>query len=63
MRKGFIVRCADGTLSRAGGKQGACSHHGGVECAIQVAVAYARPSTRGDLWFLKGLLVMAMLCR
>lgn len=27
---GYTVTCADGTRSDAGGKQGACSHHGGV---------------------------------
>jgi len=27
---GYTVTCADGTLSNAGGKQGACSWHGGV---------------------------------
>ena len=27
---GSIVQCADGMWSRSGGRQGACSHHGGV---------------------------------
>lgn len=27
---GYVVTCADGTLSDSGGIQGACSHHGGV---------------------------------
>jgi hypothetical protein len=27
---GYSVTCADGTVSSSGGKQGACSHHGGV---------------------------------
>lgn len=27
---GFTVRCNDGSYSNSGGKQGACSHHGGV---------------------------------
>lgn len=27
---GYRVRCNDGTVSQSGGKQGACSHHGGV---------------------------------
>ena len=26
---GYVVRCADGTYSHAGGVSGACSHHGG----------------------------------
>jgi hypothetical protein len=26
---GTIVQCADGTYSHSGGRQGACSHHGG----------------------------------
>jgi len=28
--KGYLVQCKDGTYSNAGGKQGACSWHGGV---------------------------------
>ncbi|GAB2516294.1 uncharacterized protein DUF2510 [Paramicrobacterium agarici] len=27
---GYYVRCRDGTHSKSGGRQGACSHHGGV---------------------------------
>jgi hypothetical protein len=27
---GSPVQCADGSLSHAGGRQGACSHHGGI---------------------------------
>jgi len=27
---GYQVTCKDGTISHSGGKQGACSHHGGV---------------------------------
>jgi hypothetical protein len=27
---GYTVTCADGSISHAGGRQGACSHHGGV---------------------------------
>jgi hypothetical protein len=27
---GYQVTCEDGTMSMSGGKQGACSHHGGV---------------------------------
>jgi hypothetical protein len=27
---GYTVRCADGWISQSGGRQGACSHHGGV---------------------------------
>lgn len=27
---GYRVTCKDGTTSLSGGKQGACSHHGGV---------------------------------
>src|SRR5207248_3805611 len=27
---GYDVTCADGTISHLGGKQGACSHHGGI---------------------------------
>ena len=27
---GYRVRCADGWISNSGGKQGACSHHGGI---------------------------------
>jgi hypothetical protein len=26
---GYAVTCADGSISMSGGKQGACSHHGG----------------------------------
>ena len=26
---GYVVQCTDGMLSRSGGRQGACSHHGG----------------------------------
>ena len=26
---GTVVTCNDGTTSQAGGRQGACSHHGG----------------------------------
>jgi hypothetical protein len=26
---GYVVQCADGTWSRSGGEQGACSYHGG----------------------------------
>ena len=29
-KAGSVVACSDGTLSGAGGKQGACSHHGGI---------------------------------
>jgi hypothetical protein len=29
-KAGSAVVCADGTLSHAGGFQGACSHHGGI---------------------------------
>lgn len=28
--KGTTVQCADGSYSQSGGRQGACSHHGGV---------------------------------
>jgi hypothetical protein len=28
--KGSIVQCADGQWSQSGGRQGACSYHGGV---------------------------------
>lgn len=27
----YSVRCNDGSISLSGGKQGACSHHGGVQ--------------------------------
>ena len=27
---GYIVKCKDGWISHSGGRQGACSHHGGV---------------------------------
>jgi hypothetical protein len=27
---GYVVQCSDGTFSTAGGRQGACSYHGGV---------------------------------
>lgn len=27
---GYIVTCVDGYMSKAGGRQGACSHHGGT---------------------------------
>lgn len=27
---GYNVTCADGWVSSSGGKQGACSHHGGI---------------------------------
>ena len=30
-RRGYRVQCRDGTYSRSGGIQGACSHHGGVQ--------------------------------
>ena len=29
--EGYTVMCNDGSWSSAGGKQGACSHHGGVD--------------------------------
>ena len=29
-RSGYTVTCNDGSVSQSGGKQGACSHHGGV---------------------------------
>lgn len=32
---GSIVRCSDGSYSHSGGKQGACSHHGGVAHAMR----------------------------
>jgi len=27
---GYVVTCADGWISHSGGRQGACSHHGGI---------------------------------
>jgi hypothetical protein len=33
---GSTVRCSDGTYSQSGGKQGACSYHGGVSHAMVV---------------------------
>jgi hypothetical protein len=40
---GTIVQCADGTYSHSGGKQGACSHHGG-EARWRSAQASGQPA-------------------
>jgi hypothetical protein len=40
---GTTVQCADGAYSQSGGKQGACSGHGGVSHAMRVR---SRPLTR-----------------
>jgi hypothetical protein len=41
---GTTVQCSDGTYSHSGGKQGACSHHGGVSHSM-----VARPSNAATL--------------
>jgi hypothetical protein len=38
---GSTVQCSDGSYSHSGGKQGACSHHGGVARRVDVARASA----------------------
>ena len=38
---GSTVQCSDGTYSHSGGKQGACSHHGGIARAVRRAAARA----------------------
>ncbi|HEY6886723.1 MAG TPA: DUF3761 domain-containing protein, partial [Solirubrobacter sp.] len=43
---GTTVQCADGTYSHSGGKQGACSHHGGVGRVARVATAARTMATR-----------------
>jgi hypothetical protein len=43
---GSIVQCADGSYSHSGGKQGACSWHGGV-ASVGVGSARSRALTRG----------------
>ena len=35
---GSVVLCSDGTVSHAGGRQGACSHHGGIVDLVRAAV-------------------------
>jgi hypothetical protein len=36
---GTTVQCADGTYSHSGGKQGACSYHGGVARASAARIS------------------------
>jgi hypothetical protein len=43
---GSTVQCSDGSYSHSGGKQGACSHHGGVAHAVRRMAADA---TRAQL--------------
>lgn len=45
---GTTVQCADGTYSHSGGKQGACSHHGGVSGSAAVARRRARTERPRD---------------
>lgn len=44
---GSVVACSDGTLSHAGGIQGACSHHGGVGGSPVKAAATSAPAIAG----------------
>lgn len=43
-KAGSAVVCADGTLSHAGGIQGACSHHGGTSAGTVGTAALSTPS-------------------
>jgi hypothetical protein len=43
-KAGSDVVCVDGTLSHAGGLQGACSHHGGISAMSVRTAASSAPS-------------------
>lgn len=45
---GTTVQCADGTYSHSGGKQGACSHHGGVGHDVRRMAARVARITLSD---------------
>lgn len=45
---GTTVQCADGTYSHSGGKQGACSHHGGVGHDVRRVAARVARVTLSD---------------